>query len=218
MTTLSSILADQINFLDEELTAEQLAEYAAARDALLGSLEQPHSEPTVLSFYAFWRKTSKGASPEHVNALENSAEFSLDDCLSRMMVSEIPKMVSRALQLEPILVHKNRQIDENPYLREATRCYLFGLFNASVALSRSGLEHALSKKVPSLLQGTSNKERLNTLIRMARSSVIKKMPKICDLAEEVRTTANLVIHGKMCQQPIALQVLSNTRIILQALY
>jgi hypothetical protein len=109
-------------------------------------------------------------------------------------------------------------MDANPYLRESTRCYLFGLFNASVALSRSALEQALSKKIPTLLQGRSTEERLHTLIKTARSSILKHSTDICDLADEVRQKGNSIIHGKICQQPTALQVLVDIRRILRALY
>lgn len=218
MDTLSSYLAEQIASLDEELTAKELAEYAANRDALLGSVEQAHTEPTMVSIYTFLRKATSGVSAEVVKAVGDSAAWHLDDCLSRLMVSEIPQMVSRALQLEPMSMHQDHQIDEDPYLRESTRCYLFGLFNASVALSRSALAQALCKKIPTLLQGKSNEERLKILIKMARSSVLKQSTDICDLTDEVRRTANGIIHGKMCQQLAALRVLGDTRQILQTLY
>ena len=220
MDELSKYLAHQIAFLDEELTAEELAECAADREALLDSVEKfyRNTNQTMFTIYGILRKVANKLPPEQVKDIGDSAAWSLNDCLSRFMVSEIPRMVSRAMQLEPLLIDQSARVDENPYLREATRCYMFGLFNASVTLSRSAVEHALSKKMPSLLQGKSKEDRLQTSIRTARASVLKRAPEICDLADKTRKRANPIIHGKTCQESEALEILQDTRKILRFLY
>lgn len=220
MDELSKYLADQIAFLDEELTAEELAEEAARREALLESVEKFYrgTNQTMFTIYAILRKVANRLPAEQVKAVGDSAAWSLDDCLSRFMVLEVPRMVSRAMQLEPLLIDKGAPVDENPYLRESTRCYMFGLFNASVALSRSALEFALSKRIPALLQGKSREDRLQTLIRTARTSILKRAPEICDLADRTRKRTNSIIHGKACQESEALAILQDTRIILRFLY
>lgn len=220
MDELSKYLADQIAFLDEELTAEELAEEAARREALLESVEKFYrgTDQTMFTIYGVLRKYGDKFPQEQVKALGDDVAWSLDDCLSRFMVSEIPRMISRALQLEPLLVGQGARVDENPYLREATRCYMFGLYNASVALSRSALELALSKKIPTLLQGKSREDRLQTLIRTARTSILKRAPEVCDLADKTRKRANQIIHGEACQESDALAILQDTRKILRSLY
>jgi len=75
-----------------------------------------------------------------VRSRKDLLEWSLDDQYSRTLVKQIPKIVRRAQQLEPMYVKKTLQGPVETYLREATRAYLFGLFQASVALSRSALE------------------------------------------------------------------------------
>ena len=220
MDTLSEYLAGQIAFLDEELTAEELAECAADREALLESVEQfyRHTELTPFAIYGLLRSAALKLPSEVVKGAGDSAAWSLDDCLSRLIIPEIPRMVARALKLEPILTDENGVANENPYLREATRCLLFGLFNASVALSRSALEQALSKKIPLVIQGKSREDRLQTLIRTARVSVLKRAPVACDLADKVRKKANAIIHQGPCQESEALLVLQDTRTVLRALY
>jgi hypothetical protein len=220
MDELSKYLADQIAFLDEELTAEELAEHAARREALLASVEKFYrgTDQTMFTIYGVLRMCGDKFPREQVKALGDSVAWFLDDCLSRFMVSEIPRMVSRALQLEPLLVDQSARVDENPYLREATRCFMFGLFNAAVALSRSALELALSKKIPTLLQGKAREDRLQTLVRTARTSILKRAPEICDLADRTRKRTNLIIHGKACQESEALAILQDTRRILRFLY
>jgi hypothetical protein len=219
--TTSKYLADQLDFLDGELRAEELAEYAADREALLKSVEEfyENKKPTMFTIFGALQKTTGKMPSELVKRMRDPAAWSLDDCLSRLMVSSVPGMVSRALQLEPMLIEQSTQADENPYLGEATRCYLFGLFKSSVALSRSALEQALSKKIPTLLQGESREGLLKTLIKTARNSILKQAPEICDLADKVRMRANAIVHkGKTCQESEALELLRDTRKIVHFLY
>ncbi|HUO35724.1 MAG TPA: hypothetical protein VMU43_12100 [Candidatus Acidoferrum sp.] len=220
MDELSKYLADQIAFFDEELTAEELAESAADRESLLESIEKFYhgTNQTMFTIYGVLREHAHKLPHDAMKAVAESVAWQLDDCLSRFMVLEVPKMVSRALRLEPLLVDQSARVDQNPYLREATRCYMFGLFNASVALSRSALELALSQKIPTVLQGKSREDRLQTLIRTARTSILKRAPQICDLADQTRKTANPIIHGKACQESEALAILQDTRRVLRVLY
>ena len=185
---LSENLAEQIAMFDEALTAEELAGEAAEREALLRSVEQLYQGTSPTKFLAVYKllRTYAGKLPtETTKELRASAESQLDECLSRLTVSEIPRMVTRALQLEPMLIEQGHA-DENPYLGEATRCFLFGLFNASVALSRSALEQAFYKRVPLILQGGSKDDRLQVLIKTARTSVLKQTTEVCDVADRVR--------------------------------
>lgn len=59
---------------------------------------------------------------------------------------------------------------------------------------------------------------LLTRINIARSSVLKQKPEICDRAHEVRKKANEIVHGKTCKGPEALRVLKDTREIIVCLY
>jgi hypothetical protein len=225
---LSRFLADHISFLDEGLRAEELSEHATEREALLQSVEQLYQPTKSTAFteisatYEFLSKFAgkfpRGYAQSEKERVRDWAAYQLDDCLSRLMVSQIPRMVSRALRLEPMLIEEGRQADENPYLREATRCFMFGLFNASVALSRSALEEAFLKKIPILLQGKSREDTLEMLIKTARNSVLKGATGVCDLADKVRRTANAIVHGKPCQEAVAFEVLRNTRRIVHRLY
>jgi len=230
--TTSKHLADEIALVDEELSAKELAEAASDRDALLKSMDDLYrGQPTPFTMYAALRKAAdklpQGRAQDIVgldfwrdspDVARFLARWLLDDCLSRLMVAEIPRMVSRAMRLEPLLVEQHVRKDENPYLREATRCYLFGLFSASVTLSRSALEHAFSKKIPTLLQGKSKEDRLHTLIKTARGSILKRAPEVCDLADKVRKKANVVVHEKASQESDAFEILQDMRKVLKFLY
>ena len=221
MEGLSKYLADEIERLDESLTAEELARHAVDREKLMESVEALCGNTTETFFtryHSLRQLLSKCPGFTDVQKTDRDVlEWFFDDCLSRLLVFEVPRMVSRALQLEPMSIEQSPGADENAYLREATRCYLYGLFNASVALSRSALEQAFSSKIPKLLQG-AGEDTLLTLINTARSSILKQKPQICDRAHEVRKKANDIVHGKTCKGPEALRVLKDTRDTIVCLY
>ena len=221
MEGLSKYLSDQIEYLDETLTAEELAHDAVDREKLIKSVEAlcGNSTQTVYTQYDSLRQLARKYSvvTDALKTLRDILEWDLDDCLSRVMVSEVPRMVSRALQLEPMSIERSPGADENAYLREATRCYLYGLFNASVALSRSALEQVLSSKIPKPLQA-AGEDSLQALIKIARSSILKQATGICDRADGIRRKANGIVHGRTCKGSEALTVLKDTRDIIVCLY
>ena len=222
MAGLSQYLAEEIERLDESSTAEELARDTVDREKLMESVEAlcGNSTETTFTRCHFLRQLASKY-PILTDAKKTDRdilEHFLDDCLSRLLVSEIPRMVSRALELEPMSIEQSPGADENAYLREATRCYLYGLFNASVALFRSGLEQAFSSRIPKLLLGAAGGDTLLILINTARSSILKHSPKICDRAHEIRKKANGIVHGKTCKGPEALRVLKDTRDIIVCLY
>jgi hypothetical protein len=222
METLSKYLSDQIAWFDESLTAEELAAQALDREKLMESVEGlfDKTTPTPFTGYHFTRKLFANY-PRAADVLETERdvlESVLDDCFSRLLLSDVPRMVSRALQLEPLLVEQNAEARENPYLREASRCYLYGLLSASVALCRSALDRAFSNRIPPLLQSAAGGDSLETLIKTARSSILKHATKICDRADSVRRIANGIVHGRACKDREALRVLNDTRDIIVYLY
>ena len=144
-------------------------------------------------------------------------EGALDDCLCWVLLNQIPTMVSRALQMDPLVVSEYPEGPVNVYLREATRAYLLGLFIASVALSRSALEQALEGKVPKGLQTDTKEEKLKKLIKAAELSKLLEGDLLC-LADEARKSANKVVHGKMCSESETFDILIKTRKVVRSLY
>ena len=222
MEGLSQYLTDEIERLDESLAAEELARDAVDREKLMESVEALCGNTTATAFTSYHSlRQLLGQFPvlaEAEKTYRDVLAHFLDDCLSRLLVAEVPRMVSGALQLEPVLIEQSTHADENPYLREAIRCYLCGLFNASVALSRSALEQAFSSKIPKLLLGAGGEDTLRTRINTARSSILKEMPETCDRADWVRRKANGIVHGRTCKGPEAQRVLKDTRDIIVCLY
>jgi len=222
MESTSRWLADQIDDFDENFTAQELATAAVEREELMESVEGlfGNTTSTMFTLHDFSRKllSNYPAASEILETERGILERHLDDCWSRLLVSEIPRMVARAIQLEPMSIVPNPHADQNPYLREATRCYLYGLFNASVALSRSALEQALSSTIPTLLQGAAGGDTLSALIKTARRSILKQAPEVCNAADQVRKVANGIVHGQTCKERAAFRVLKDTRGIIVYLY
>ena len=222
MDTTSNDLKNFLADVDKELqlTVEEIAQDARERRELLESIEGLCFGTTDFTAFAVLRDFAKnrGLPVKEVTATQaDRVAHSLDDCLSRLMVEQIPTMVSRALHLSALIVPP-LPADRDLYLREATRCYLFGLFNASVALSRSALEYALLDSVPKMLQVQSRAERLKGLINAACHSILKGAPDVCELADRVRRRANRVVHKRPCEESEALEVLRETRDVVHFLY
>jgi hypothetical protein len=105
MRSTSRWLEEQIDDLDENFTAQELATAAVEREELMDSVEGLFSNTTATMFtlHDFSRKLLRNcpAARETLEAERGILRDYLDDCLSRRLVSEIPRMVDRAIQLEP---------------------------------------------------------------------------------------------------------------------
>lgn len=144
-------------------------------------------------------------------------EFGLDDFNMRYFLDDVPKIVKRALKLEPLFIKKPMDGPVEIYVREASRAYLFGLFQGSVALTRSAIEQALREhlrtKAPHLAQ-------TNEFLSLLRGAELSKSPDgpLLQFAHEVRKRANEVLHGTPCGDQEAFDLLIKTRKVVDALY
>jgi|SRR6516164_6735755 hypothetical protein len=214
--------------LDEELKPEELAEKETDRRRLLDSVEGFYRgpAPNIFILFPFYRHLAKLGPKTDAERrvvargreIRFIAEWLLDDCFSRLMIKEVPRIVSRAMQLDPGLTERSSPADDDYYLREATRCYLFGLPSAAMALCRSALEQAFSKKVPGLLQVTARADRLMLLISTARKSILRRAPEVCNLADTIRKNANAAVHGKRAGEKQAFEMLRGTTIVIDFLH
>ncbi len=211
-TWLRSLLADA----ESGLGREELNEMRLDREKLMESVEGLWNGPdsTAFTILALLKQFKRDELTQNARA---RAGWALDDCLCCTLLERIPTMVSRALQLEPLAAGGDARPSVNVYLREGTRAYLFGLFNASVVLCRSALEQALVHKVPEVLQAHSKEEHLKKLIRAAELSKVLQGD-LLRLADEARRFANNVVHGQTCKEKEASDMLSKTRRVVTELY
>lgn len=138
----------------------------------------------------------------------------LDDHISKLLVGSVPEMVRRLLRFQPIVGSKVADKVVNVYLSEAMRSYLYGHFQAAVALSRAALEQALRATVPyALAQGWT----LDALIDAAgRFRVLD--PAQLQMATEVQHAGNRVLHGTACDDKEAFDILVKGRGVVEALF
>ncbi len=146
-------------------------------------------------------------------------EWGLDDTYSRVLVSEIPRIVERALKLAPVWTTREPSKPAEIYLREGTRAFLLGLFQATVALCRSAFEQGLKDRLRSQLAVLAEADELSVLLKTAEMLWPRILePDLIQLGHEVRNAGNNVLHGTPCNEQAAFDCLIKVRKILGGLY
>lgn len=132
-------------------------------------------------------------------------------------VEKIPHLKRRFLALTPVIVGTPpSNLEVKVYIREATRCYLYGFFQASVTLSRAALETALDDCLEQKLGTKPSAQLAQKIDQAARWKFISAA--VCHRAHLVRKTANGVLHEKQVSEAIALARLDDARSTLRELY
>ena len=132
------------------------------------------------------------------------------------VVERIKPIKERFSSLGPILVRVTKSQEVNAYLREATRCYLYGFFQASTALFRTALETGLKDCFDRKL-GPSPAIKLYGRIEQAVARGILSSA-VAPMAHEIRKPANKVVHEEPISEREAFDVLLRTRCVLEDLY
>jgi len=102
------------------------------------------------------------------------------------------------------------------YLRESTRCWLYGFHGASVALSRACLEDALKARLPAGSRVASSPQ-LEPLIDAARRCGLLDDCMV-EVAHTVRKAANRFLHGRNITEMESRETLDSTRSIVEQLF
>jgi hypothetical protein len=144
-------------------------------------------------------------------------EYLLDEFHTREFLKNARKIVDRTIQLTAMIPKSTPDKGVNLYLREATRCYISGFWESSVALSRTTLEIALRRRLKEQEGFLPTDDKFETVIEYAYlCRVIDHVHH--EMAEDVRKKGNDVVHGSAANEDIAGRVLSNTRGVLGYLY
>ncbi len=139
----------------------------------------------------------------------------LDDRYTRLVVRAVPGYVSRTLEFSRMdSVHFPSEVT-NTYLREATRAYIMGLAQASIALSRAALEQGLKENRG--FQGTGHYVPFQDLLDEALK--YKLLDKVTmRMARAVANAGDAVMHEAPSSSVSARDVLDKLRGVLQDLY
>jgi hypothetical protein len=119
-----------------------------------------------------------------------------DEFFVRHFLGSVPRYVERLKRLSPLTPLRAPTPEIHVYLREATRCCVFGQWDASIALTRVALEQALKCKIRERLKGLKDPsdDDLNCLINDHAGKLRLLDHPYLQMAHRVRRTANKVLH------------------------
>lgn len=129
----------------------------------------------------------------------------------RDMLTRVPRIVARTMKLSHIIPNKGVPGPTEIYLKEATRAYLFGFWDASVALSRAAVEQGLRQAVKERL--SRNLEKLPDLVNASLRWELLDRPR-ADLADKVVSAGNRILHSNPADETEAWDVLCAARGVL----
>jgi hypothetical protein len=207
----SAYLRDQLAELDQDddapsesfeaISAEDSAAIRKLQEMLLESLAGLSSQECERVHRAF-------------SELGDTCEYMLDDYFARHLVDEVPAIVARILRFEPVVVPDVPTGPANVYLREAVRCYVFGLNQGAVTLARAAIEQGLRERVP-----YAGRERwsLDELINAAARFKALDAAHL-QMARDVQRWGNDVLHSKPCTSDVACEALTKARAVLESLF
>ncbi len=139
----------------------------------------------------------------------------LDEYYSKQLLAEIPGIVARAMALRPLESATNVPRQVNVYLEQATRAFVAGLWDGTVALARACLEAVLEERIG---QYVGHQDRdLNVWIREAerRRLITNAQSK---KARIIQRLGNIVLHEKSASDVDARESVNALRSILCELY
>jgi hypothetical protein len=159
-----------------------------------------------------WRKTfaPRPQADNNMLAILGSPP-SLDEVYSRELLAAVPGIVERTLALSNLTLAGISE-SEFVYLREAANCYILGLPQAAIALSRAAVEDGVRKKLGTTFgRNTIAGHDLKTLIDdyCARSRVLSREGQ--NRAHKVRIAGNDVLHQQTTKPVDALDIIEATR-------
>ena len=164
---------------------------------------------TYLDELIEWRKTFAPRAADPIEDLWTS-DVRLDQMYCRAILADIPGIVGRTQALRDLVLSVEDK-EAFVYLREAANCYILGLSQACVAMSRSAIENPLRRSVASVVgRGTAREEDLLELIKLAeRHRLLSKAGG--QRAHQVRMQGNDVLHKATTDHDTALLTFENAR-------
>jgi hypothetical protein len=202
--SLSDYLAGELKELDEATQDEPRA-WAKLQEELLECLEGFGPEQS-----ARWLTLN-------VKRRREILANMFDELYTRDFLSKAKKVVERTMLLTAMTPKATPDRGVNLYLREATRCFIFGFWDSSVALSRATLELALKHGLR--IRGlTPTDDELWVLLEAARKTHLIDGAHY-QKGNQVRLDGKQVLHkGSRANHDLALKTLKSTREVLNCLY
>jgi hypothetical protein len=139
----------------------------------------------------------------------------LNEYYTRTLIDAVSGYVRRTLELSQMESEETPSPVTNTYIREATRAYILGLPQASIALCRAALEQGLKERLGYQLTGTYI--RFQDLLAEARRYHL--LDYVTEpAARDVNNAADDVLHEEPTELSKARDVLDKLRGVLQHIY
>ena len=156
---------------------------------------------------------------------EEEVDAELRAFYGRELARLFPKMVRRAGRLRVLAASESVHDQLQEYLKEATKCFIYGRYIACLAVCRAAVEFGVRdflirsgkrKELEALRIG--KKESLEDMIKLCRTSAGRGLHLILDDANEVRRWANEALHERVPSQERCEEAFVKTRELLRELY
>jgi hypothetical protein len=173
---------------------------------------------SAITRFVEWRKTF---APQASTADDEvwMSEVMLDQMYCRVLLQDVPSLVERTRALRALALSGISNSEYFVYLREAAHCYIAGLSQAAVALSRAAVENRL-REVCAKRFGRSAVEDTDLMKLIddvaARGQILSKDGR--DLAHLVRKAGNDVLHDEPTNADVALRVVEAARDLIRSLH
>ena len=153
-----------------------------------------------------------------------SDEDLLNTYFTEKSLNEVPKYVGRLRKLTSLKVVRAPGKKIEKYFRQATDCYIYGLYDAVAILSRSVLVFALEEaityksKMKNVITLPQEKKGYykNLIKRAEMAGIITEEDNI--LCERVVNVGNRAVHANSIDETTACEVIKKTSIILSKVY
>jgi hypothetical protein len=194
------------DYLRTESDIGKLEGWSAARRSILESLEG-FSDPQTAQWIA-----------ENSQSDHESVALIFDDLYTRDFLSKAGNIVDRTMRISALAPKAIPDWGVELYLREASRCFIHGFWNSSVALSRAALELGLKQGLKSRLAGIiPSEDDLKLLLEYAQQFRVIDDAGF-EMGDQVRKTGNKVLHGSHADEELAWDTLWAVRGVLKVIY
>jgi len=173
------------------------------------NLEAQRWHDKFIEWHVQWRETFSPRPQDEATELFTN-RILLDEFYCRDLLKTVPDIVERTVKLSHLTLSCISD-SEFVHLREAAKCYIFGLPQAAVALARAALEECCRKK-RAKFQGkktVAEQDLIDLIDDLARTKDLSREGRIS--AHKVREAANKVLHDQAAGSPHALAVIENAR-------
>jgi hypothetical protein len=131
-------------------------------------------------------------------------------------LKHVSQMVARTLMLAQLSASSAASQQTNRYVREATKCYIYGLPMSSVAMSRAALEQSLKDRLGK--QGDGDRDTtFGELVTAAQKWRILDSTD-ARAAKDLADKCNLLLHEKPMERDKAFEVLVAIRSLIQKIF